>query len=424
MEKGGSMNLDSTATIDNAIGDFPCGVIRFTMERFPHLTYMNDYMKELLGTTAENEEKLDYIENNIYFMFPFEERDNVRVKLREARIKETPVSLETEVSCCDGSRKTLLGWVGTKVLKTGVEYKGIFFEPEHKAKEDAEEKNRRLKKAITDAYDVAFEFALEDRTVKCIHDKYHIMPDSVTRLRIVLDDGLKYFCDNALDAEDRARMMEFIKSFRRSGDDPDEIPEAGHIEFTVINGKKPLRCMATVIYLDSRNGIFCFNILETEEEQHLEKSRRAGENPMKNRVFIRTFGYFEIFVDGEPIPFKSRKAKELLALLVDRRGGFVTSREAISCLWEDENADDKTMSRLRKVFMRLKDELSKYGIENILISVRGKRRIDTGKVRCDLYDFLDGVPGSDNLYRGVYMTNYSWGEMTAAELDGISYGEE
>lgn len=62
MEKGGSMNLDSTATIDNAIGDFPCGVIRFTMERFPHLTYMNDYMKELLGTTAENEEKLDYRE--------------------------------------------------------------------------------------------------------------------------------------------------------------------------------------------------------------------------------------------------------------------------------------------------------------------------------------------------------------------------
>ena len=42
------------------------------------------------------------------------------------------------------------------------------------------------------------------------------------------------------------------------------------------------------------------------------------------RIVIRTFGYFDIFVDGETIPFSCKKAKELLALLVDRRGGFVT----------------------------------------------------------------------------------------------------
>ena len=43
------------------------------------------------------------------------------------------------------------------------------------------------------------------------------------------------------------------------------------------------------------------------------------------RIVIRTFGYFDIFVDGETIPFSCKKAKELLALLVDRRGGFVTT---------------------------------------------------------------------------------------------------
>ena len=35
------------------------------------------------------------------------------------------------------------------------------------------------------------------------------------------------------------------------------------------------------------------------------------------RIVIRTFGYFDIFVDGETIPFSCKKAKELLALLVD-----------------------------------------------------------------------------------------------------------
>ena len=39
------------------------------------------------------------------------------------------------------------------------------------------------------------------------------------------------------------------------------------------------------------------------------------------RIVIRTFGYFDIFVDGETIPFSCKKAKELLALLVDRMGG-------------------------------------------------------------------------------------------------------
>lgn len=141
-------------------------------------------------------------------------------------------------------------------------------------------------------------------------------------------------------------------------------------------------------------------------------------------VYIRTFGYFDVFVDGEPIAFKSYKAKEFLALLVDRRGGYVAAREAISYLWEDEAADEKTMSRLRKVAMRLREELKSYGIEDIIVSVQGKRRIDMSKVSCDFYDFMNGVPGSESLYRGFYMTNYSWGEMTAAELDGISYDEE
>ena len=37
------------------------------------------------------------------------------------------------------------------------------------------------------------------------------------------------------------------------------------------------------------------------------------------RIVIRTFGYFDIFVDGGNVPFSCKKAKELLALLVDRK---------------------------------------------------------------------------------------------------------
>ena len=90
------------------------------------------------------------------------------------------------------------------------------------------------------------------------------------------------------------------------------------------------------------------------------------------RIVIRTFGYFDIFVDGETIPFSCKKAKELLALLVDRRGGFVTTGDAISYLWEH--------------------------------------------VECDLYDYLEDEEKHKKLFKGVYMTNYSWAENTLGTL--------
>ena len=49
-------------------------------------------------------------------------------------------------------------------------------------------------------------------------------------------------------------------------------------------------------------------------------------------------------------------------------------------------------------------------------SVDGKRRIVTEKVRCDLYDYLSRKDEFAQLFKGSYLTNYSWGEMTLGEL--------
>lgn len=134
------------------------------------------------------------------------------------------------------------------------------------------------------------------------------------------------------------------------------------------------------------------------------------------QVNIRTFGYFDVFVGDSPIAFRNKKSKELLALLVDRRGGFVTSEEAISFLWEDEPVNAVTLARYRKVAMRLKNILEEYGIADIIESVDGKRRIVTEKVRCDLYDYLSHKEEYAYLFKGSYLSNYSWGENTLGEL--------
>ena len=137
--------------------------------------------------------------------------------------------------------------------------------------------------------------------------------------------------------------------------------------------------------------------------------------PLKD-VFIRTFGFFDVFVDGVPFSFKSGKAKELLAILVDRKGGLVSSREAISLLWEDEEYDSVTQARFRKVAMRLNRELESIGIENIVEVIDRKRRINAQFVTCDLFEYLNGNPEYTERFDGNYMLNYSWGEYTLSNL--------
>jgi len=144
-----------------------------------------------------------------------------------------------------------------------------------------------------------------------------------------------------------------------------------------------------------------------------------AEKAAKPRVYIRTFGYLDVFVDGTPIAFRNEKAKELFALLVDRRGGFVTSGEALSVLWEDEPATPVTLARYRKVALRLKNTLEEYGIGDIIESVDGKRRIVQQNVDCDLYDYLSGDPQHSQLFKGSYLQNYSWSENTLAELENM-----
>ena len=138
--------------------------------------------------------------------------------------------------------------------------------------------------------------------------------------------------------------------------------------------------------------------------------------PENRTVSIRTFGYFDVFVGDTPIIFRNKKSKELLALLVDRKGGYVTSEEAISFLWEDEPANTLTLSRYRKVALRLKSTLEEYGITDIVEAVDGKRRLVMDKVDCDLYKYLWGNEEYSQLFKGSYLINYSWGETTLGEL--------
>ena len=82
----------------------------------------------------------------------------------------------------------------------------------------------------------------------------------------------------------------------------------------------------------------------------------------------------------------------------------------MSVLWGDKDSS----SYFRSLKKDLRDLLAEADCEEIIIQQRGKIGIVREKVDCDYYDWLDGEIQAVNLYRGEYMAQYGWGEMTNA----------
>lgn len=143
---------------------------------------------------------------------------------------------------------------------------------------------------------------------------------------------------------------------------------------------------------------------------------RTGAAPSA-RIVVRTFGEFDVFVEGKPIVFSRARSKELLAYLVDRQGGFVTRANAFAVLWEDGLYDRSMQKQLDVVIRSLRTTLEQYGIGDIIEVHKGALRAVPEKLDCDLYRFFKGEIEAVDAYRGEYMSAYSWASLTESYMD-------
>ncbi|HOD01773.1 MAG TPA: response regulator [Clostridiales bacterium] len=151
----------------------------------------------------------------------------------------------------------------------------------------------------------------------------------------------------------------------------------------------------------------------------LEKASLIKDKEKDPKITVKTFGYFDVFVQGKPIVFSSAKSKELLALLVDRKGGVVSTEQAINVLWNDRDYDEKVQSLFRKVLKSLRGALEDVGVSDIFIDNRNQRAVDSSKFACDYYDLLNNKADAENEYFGKYMTQYEWARETERMLDEL-----
>ncbi len=264
---------------------------------------------------------------------------------------------------------------------------------------------RTCTNAMDNMFENAVEFKAGESTAVCIKSSGELDFLKAGPVRIVAEDLLAGFTAAAV-SENDAETLAFCFAAAMRGE-----PQRDSVSFTLKTKEGETLFCGIILVLSDKVRFYFQNAARLNERVTAAKQSR---NWPPKRVRIQTFGYFEVYIDDEIVLFQSPKSKELLALLVDRRGGYVTAGEAIKALWGEEK-NNSSLARLRKTAMLLRSTLREHGAENIIESIGGMRRIIPENIDCDLIKHFKGVqfPGD---CPGAYMTGYAWRETTLSLL--------
>lgn len=259
-------------------------------------------------------------------------------------------------------------------------------------------------------------------------------------LIFAIDDEPMLLADSAQtirDAVENAEVMEFtrgnaaLEAIRQDGLKPQavfcdiEMPGMNGLDFAA--ELKELCPDTMVIFVTSfseyaveayrlhANGYVMKPLEEERVREELASLITVPQEEPKG-LHVQCFGNFEVFYKGRPIDFERRKTKELLAYLVDREGAYCSAEEIVAVLWEDERDLKLAKGRLRKLISDLRHSLRDIGMEEVLLRKSGLVAIRPDLLECDYYRMLEGDVSMVKIFRGEYMSQYSWAEVTTAKL--------
>lgn len=141
-------------------------------------------------------------------------------------------------------------------------------------------------------------------------------------------------------------------------------------------------------------------------EMAMDRVRLIAQR-LKRTLTIQTFGEFTVLKEGKPISLAG-KAKEILALLVSRRGQEISNRELYAILWPGREYSNHNMSVLYNALNRLRNSLRKEGAENLLITTAHGHMINTELFDCDYYMWEDAAPGEREEFEATFLSQYMW----------------
>ncbi|MBF8193901.1 winged helix-turn-helix domain-containing protein [Nonomuraea sp. K274] len=121
------------------------------------------------------------------------------------------------------------------------------------------------------------------------------------------------------------------------------------------------------------------------------------------RVVVETMGTFRVLRGGVPLPrtaWQSRKARDLLKILVSRRGSGISRERLVEILWPEQADEVVGLRRLNVMVSTLRavlDPAHERPADDIVVSDEGALRLDLSNVDVDVEKFLDLVAGAVRL---------------------------
>ena len=150
-----------------------------------------------------------------------------------------------------------------------------------------------------------------------------------------------------------------------------------------------------------------------------------------DKLTINCFGAFSIkkTTDAEPLRFRTSKAEELLAYLIQNEGRARSKDIILDTLWPEADLD-KAANNFRVTCTYIRSTLADFGYTDILVRDHDDYSINTARIHCDYIDFRSKIATPDtmslgtveeliNLYKGPYLENrfYDWAGETQGWLE-------
>ncbi len=178
-------------------------------------------------------------------------------------------------------------------------------------------------------------------------------------------------------------------------------------------------------------------LLKPVEKERLQMSiSRLSDSPAiaeaaSHNVTVNCFGRLSVAIDGQALKFRTSKAEELFAYLVDNNGQPVHRNHIMDAFWDDYDGDralilfNTTLHYLKKAFMQ-------YGVKLDVIHHRGSYSLNMAGIECDAVLFGDKaarikkIANSNTaecentlkLYAGGYLeqNDYNWAHQKRMDI--------